>query len=752
MVLLKGKYKTIPKKIGEEKFILRSIDLMRTIAERWKMVSILVMIFLVGFVPILPDTANAESTDMVWENIDFAKSVNYRDIVKSDKELYVVVGDEGTIKTSKDLNIWETQNSETKNYLFGCAWGDGKFVAVGSNGTILYSDDGVRWHASEVDSKIDLYGIVWGNGKFVAVGRTQPGGKQIILSSTDGKQWAGDFRITGDFEITGDSCWDKIVFTNNVYFALGFSHYAISQDGLKWTVKAMPKDLSPNDILWDGKQYVAVGDDSIVYVSKDAMEWNSVATNISDGLFLLSITKLKNKYIVIVESGSSCSIISSSNLTIWSDVNKRNYSEISKIIITDDKLVAAGWHETILQTKDGNEWSVSEKYAPNLMKVIWNGKQFLSIGNDGTVYFSKDGRTWNSSVIESNDPIVDVVWTGREYAALSVAFDTKPDSYNILKSDVYTSLDGINWICTGCIKQKNIDKLFYFDNRYFALGRDGEILVSEDTKNWIAANTSTDNWLSGLAWNGKQFVSVGMFGTIISSSDGINWSKQVSKCNSDLYSVIWNGNTFAVAGDWKTVSISKDGISWSTTTSTSLCSLENVIWDGEKFLFIENVGEIYSTKGLKRPTLIATSSLGSPSSIAWNGECYIMVGRNGTIALCVPQNPIKVKINNSPTLLNDAPFIINGKLMIPAKELAEKLDANYSWNQADKTMKITKGGAAIILKIESKTASVNGKTIKLETPSIIVNGVVMISAKFLIDNLSARFTWNGDTNTISIIK
>lgn len=710
----------------------------------------LLVVFLISLIPILNINAASADTGMEWKSINSAKSSNYRGIAQNDSGLFVVVGDDGIIKSSRDLSKWEVQNSGTREYLFGCAWGNGKFVAAGHGGTILYSADGAKWTKAEVGNTVNFNGVVWADGKFLAIGTEGDAkvenSKRVVLSSEDGVQWVVAFQSTGSFS------WDHIVFANHLYIVLGYSDYAFSQDGSNWTEKAMPEGVSFNDILWDGSQYIAIGGDSAIFTSKDAVEWTAVETNIKKGLFFHKIIRFSGKYILVIENRGACLLLSSTDLRLWSMASEDSYSEISGFIVSKDTLIAAGWYESILQTKDCTQWNVSQRYAPLLTKVIWSGQQFLSTGNDGTVFISKNGSDWTASRIDCKDTIVDVVWTGTKYAALSAAYSTEPNTYGIDKSEIYSSQDGITWNYTGSINQKNIERLFYFDNRYFALGRGGEILVSNDAITWTAAKTNSNRWLRGLAWNGKRFVCVGMFGEILSSADGMNWTKQDSKCECDFNSVIWNGRTFAVAGGWKTISSSNDGITWNTVIGYTDCTFEDVIWDGEKFLFVQNIGSVYTSKNMKSLALSTAASLSSPESIAWNGECFVMVGRNGSMAVCVPKSPVKVKISGAPVVLNDAPQTVNGKIVFPAKEMAEKLGASFTWNEKAKTVKVVKGKSSIVFTIGGKAAIVNGKATTLDVPASVINGIVMISAKFTVEKLGAKYSWDNASKTMLITR
>ena len=59
--------------------------------------------------------------------------------------LFVSVGDNGTILTSPDATTWTSRTSGTTEKLRGGAYGNSTFMVVGNSGTILTSSDGTTW-------------------------------------------------------------------------------------------------------------------------------------------------------------------------------------------------------------------------------------------------------------------------------------------------------------------------------------------------------------------------------------------------------------------------------------------------------------------------------------------------------------------------------------------------------------------------------------------------------------------------------
>jgi len=84
--------------------------------------------------------------------------------------MFLAVGDEGSIFTSSDGTFWQSEFVRTNNGFKAIAYGGGYYVAVGDSGTIAVSADGFNWTLETPVTSNDLYAVTYGNGVFVAVG------------------------------------------------------------------------------------------------------------------------------------------------------------------------------------------------------------------------------------------------------------------------------------------------------------------------------------------------------------------------------------------------------------------------------------------------------------------------------------------------------------------------------------------------------------------------------------------------------
>ncbi len=345
-----------------------------------------------------------------------------------------------------------------------------------------------------------------------------------------------------------------------------------------------------------------------------------------------------------------------------------------------------------------------------------------------------------------------MAWTGKEFLAMEYNYSYAPETFETLDYSLYRSVDGTQWEYWGTITKTNLEHIFYMNNIYYVIGKQGMMLWSSDGKEWMEIETGTTNQLNGLAWNGEQFVCVGDNGLILSSPNGIEWTNRKTGTVSNLNDIVWNGKTFITVGNNKTILKSKDGFIWKKYfDEVDNYDLIDMLWDGERFILLHRQGEVLSTKdGNQLITESTSPNYYQPLSMAWNGEVYIIVGRGGSIAVCMPTDIIKVKINGVPIPFDVAPRLINGRTMIPARTVMEKLGADIKWEAKNQTVKIIKDSIKISLTIGEPNAIVNGEKVQLDSPAIVIDGRTLIPVRFVAESLGASVSWNSDARTALI--
>ena len=145
--------------------------------------------------------------------------------------------------------------------------------------------------------------------------------------------------------------------------------------------------------------------------------------------------------------------------------------------------------------------------------------------------------------------------------------------------------------------------------------------------------------------------------------------------------------------------------------------------------------------------LIPSVSFGAPK-IEYGK--FIVGGKTQKIALA------NVSVDSAPLTVSSGevpPLVIDSRTLVPVKLVTEKLGAQISWNAKTEEVTIKKSDKTIVLKINSSTAKVNGKskTLPDKVSPIIVNSRTMVPLKFIADEFSLTVNYNAANNSTNLI-
>lgn len=102
------------------------------------------------------------------------------------------------------------------------------------------------------------------------------------------------------------------------------------------------------------------------------------------------------------------------------------------------------------------------------------------------------------------------------------------------------------------------------------------------------------------------------------------------------------------------------------------------------------------------------------------------------------------------TQLDAAPFIANGRTLVPLRFVAENFDAKLTWDPTTEQVTLEKGDTQILLKIKSQTAYVNDQAITLDVAPEIQNNRTLVPLRFIMENFNLNVAWDQPTKTITI--
>lgn len=112
---------------------------------------------------------------------------------------------------------------------------------------------------------------------------------------------------------------------------------------------------------------------------------------------------------------------------------------------------------------------------------------------------------------------------------------------------------------------------------------------------------------------------------------------------------------------------------------------------------------------------------------------------------------ITLKINGEQIITDTSPEIKNGRTFIPMRAMFEAIGIEVNWNDETKTVTAinNKDNSKMELTIGKDTATINGNTIKLDHAPYISNGRSMVPVRFIGENFN--YTVNWDENIKQVI-
>lgn len=111
---------------------------------------------------------------------------------------------------------------------------------------------------------------------------------------------------------------------------------------------------------------------------------------------------------------------------------------------------------------------------------------------------------------------------------------------------------------------------------------------------------------------------------------------------------------------------------------------------------------------------------------------------------------ISVYIDGVQLSTDQAPVMVQGRVMVPLRAIFESLNATVKWNQKSQTATAIKGDTTIVLKIKSKVATINNKSVTLDVPAQTIKGRTMVPTRFVSEALGQEVGWNSKTKRVTI--
>jgi len=111
---------------------------------------------------------------------------------------------------------------------------------------------------------------------------------------------------------------------------------------------------------------------------------------------------------------------------------------------------------------------------------------------------------------------------------------------------------------------------------------------------------------------------------------------------------------------------------------------------------------------------------------------------------------LSLRVNGETVNSNVKPIVMNDRTLVPARAVFEKMGANVDWLADQQKVFVSLNSFKVELKLNDKTALVNGAPVALDVPAKLINDSTMIPARFVAEQLNMKVGWKEQERTVSI--
>lgn len=113
---------------------------------------------------------------------------------------------------------------------------------------------------------------------------------------------------------------------------------------------------------------------------------------------------------------------------------------------------------------------------------------------------------------------------------------------------------------------------------------------------------------------------------------------------------------------------------------------------------------------------------------------------------------VDVTINDELLVFDVAPFVENGRTLIPVRTVSEYLKYNVNWYENEQKVEISSGADNLTLFIGSMEYYKNGEAKTPDVPAKIKDGRTLVPLRLIAEEFGCEVEWNGELRLVSIIK
>ncbi|MEK5479671.1 hypothetical protein NYE70_22485 [Paenibacillus sp. FSL R5-0407] len=323
---------------------------------------------------------------------------------------------EESIEDPKDLTISDINPDRIQ--FFKTIWDGHQYISVSSFGGIYTSGDLKKFKKQYVEGvsssiSLDFSGIGYESGTYYIYGSNG-----LFLTSPDALNWKNPFYIPKQYVVKSASYngkdfalaaeeedWKWASIMSN-YFLSIYNNDKNAQDTGVPATKIMSELDHPVDVKWDGQAFIARTHYGDKYkIEPGVSGWQDISPpnpqSLKDEPIIVKGNNHTVKYQYLDDSATIMLYYLENGKWIkaqfpaWTeyekyylrnlDNNSKEEDTLSAVIYGNNEFMTIGAGGLILRSEDGKVWTkVHSGTSEYLTGIIWDGKQYIIVGNKGT--------------------------------------------------------------------------------------------------------------------------------------------------------------------------------------------------------------------------------------------------------------------------------------------------------------------------------------------------------------------------------
>ncbi len=120
-------------------------------------------------------------------------------------------------------------------------------------------------------------------------------------------------------------------------------------------------------------------------------------------------------------------------------------------------------------------------------------------------------------------------------------------------------------------------------------------------------------------------------------------------------------------------------------------------------------------------------------------------------AVASAQQQVHVSVDGVPVQFADVnPMLVNDRVMVPLRGAFEQMGVKVRWDESTRSVTASDAHREIVLRAGDRYAMVNGQSVLLDSPPIMVQDRVLVPLRFISETLGARVKWSASDQAVAI--